>query len=213
MTDTTEEAVKVTVVNHGVGNVGSVLNMLERLGMETRAASRPDDILSPHTVRLLLPGVGAFDAGMNGMAKRGLDRAVIEAANQGIPILGICLGMQMLLESSEEGKMPGLGLLPGTSRRLIPDDPRLRVPHMGWNWVTPVREGSHVDNSHEKQRFYFAHSYAADCPSENILATTRYGLDFPSVIGRGSVVGAQFHPEKSHHFGMRFLESVVGTSR
>lgn len=195
----------VSLIDYGLGNLGSVANMLKRVGAESRRVSSPDEILASE--RVLLPGIGAFDTGMSLLVEQGLVEPLREFAASGRPLLGICLGMQLLLDSSEEGVLPGLGLISGKSVR-FPDDPSLRVPHMGWNTVTPRREDPLVAGLESDSRFYFVHSYRVVSDRDaDILATTPYGMDFASMVGHGNVRGAQFHPEKSHAFGMTILRN------
>jgi glutamine amidotransferase len=157
--------------------------------------------------KLILPGVGAFDAGMAALAARGLDEAVHRAVTEnGARLLGICLGMHLLLEKSMEGNSPGLGLVPGRARQFVPDGARVRVPHMGWNVVRPTRDSVLLDHHGEEQRFYFVHSYFAECTDPaDAAGLTTHGDDFVSVLERGRVFGVQFHAEKSHRFGMALL--------
>ena len=197
----------VSLVSYGLGNLGSVVNMLKRVGAETRLVSTPDEVLASD--RLLLPGIGAFDTGMRLLDEHGLRPAIREFAATGKPVFGICLGMQLLLDGSEEGVEPGLGLIPGTSSR-FEDQPDLRVPHMGWNIVTPEHDDPLVAGLEAESRFYFVHSYKVvpKRPADT-LGTTVYGDPFASMIRSGNVMGAQYHPEKSHAFGMRVLTNFA----
>lgn len=193
----------VSLVDYGLGNLGSVANMFKRLGVETRFVSTPEEIAASE--RLLLPGIGAFDHGMARLQDQGLDHALKEFAATGRPFLGICLGMQLLLDSSEEGSMSGLKLIPGASRRFATGS-ALRIPHMGWNSLAALRSDPLLDGVEHGARFYFVHSYhVVPADSDDALGTTPYGEDFVSVIRHANVMGAQFHPEKSHAFGMRML--------
>jgi glutamine amidotransferase len=158
---------------------------------------------------VLLPGVGAFDYGMARLSEPGFDEAVRSFAKSGRPLLGICLGMQLLLDGSEEGRSPGLGLIPGRSVRFDPSA-GMRVPHMGWNAVTPARADSFISGVPDDNRFYFVHSYhvVPDDPA-SVLATSEYGNEFASMIRVDNVMGAQYHPEKSHAFGMTVLKNFA----
>ncbi len=199
---------KVDVVNYGLGNIGSVVNMLRHIDIEVSLITTEQEVA--RSSRLLLPGVGSFDHGMTKLADSGLGAALVDRANQGVPLLGICLGMQMLAQFSAEGELPGLGMLAGSCHRLEPVDPRMRVPHMGWNWVRPARRHALTDHDGALPKFYFAHSFAMTCPEpEQVLAETDYGGVFASVAVAMNVCGAQFHPEKSHVFGMRFLSNFA----
>lgn len=195
----------VSLVDYGLGNLGSVVNMLKRVGAESRRVSTPEEILASD--RVLLPGIGAFDTGMSLLKDQGLIEPLLAFAATGRPLMGICLGMQLLLDSSEEGVEPGLGLIPGKSVK-FDEDPGLRVPHMGWNTVTPRRDDPLVSGLQDDSRFYFVHSYhVVPDRSADVLGTTPYGGEFASMVGSGNVRGAQYHPEKSHAFGMTILKN------
>lgn len=197
----------VSLIDYGLGNLGSVLNMLKRVGANSRLAKNAEEIASSD--RLILPGIGAFDTGMRLLNEAGLAPAIKAFAATGRPVLGICLGMQLLLDSSEEGSTPGLGLISGRSLR-IPDADGIRVPHMGWNSVEPVREDPLVADLPADSRFYFVHSYrVVPDDVQDVLATTEYGVPFASMIRSENVMGAQYHPEKSHAFGMRVLSNFA----
>lgn len=197
----------VSIVDYGLGNLGSVANMLKRVGAQNNRVSTPEEILAAD--RILLPGVGAFDKGTALLWDTGLSDALREFAASGRPLLGICLGMQLLLDSSEEGVSEGLGLIPGRSLR-FENAPGLRVPHMGWNEVSPQHEDPIFTSLPDENRFYFVHSYrVVPAREEDILATTTYGESFASMIRRDNVIGAQFHPEKSHAFGMVILRNFA----
>lgn len=195
----------ISIVDYGMGNLGSIANMLKYIGCRVRLAQTPDHIRSAN--RLILPGVGAFDTAMEHIRERNLREALDDAALvRKIPILGICLGMQIMTEGSEEGQMPGLGWVPARVHR-FPHDRGHRVPHMGWNIIraaggeSPIGAGLHDD-----ARFYFVHSYYVKVrdPADSMFVTN-YIVDFDSGIGRGNIQGVQFHPEKSHKFGMKLL--------
>ena len=197
----------VSIVSYGLGNLGSVVNMLKRVGTEARLVSTPEGVAASE--RLLLPGIGAFDTGMRLLDELGLTPAIKDFASTGKPVFGICLGLQLLLDHSEEGDAPGLGLIPGKSIR-FEDRPDLRVPHMGWNIVTPVREDPLVAGLEADSRFYFVHSYKVVPASDaDVLGTTAYGDQFASMIRSSNVMGAQFHPEKSHAFGKQVLKNFA----
>jgi imidazole glycerol-phosphate synthase subunit HisH len=197
----------VSLVDYGLGNLGSVANMLKRIGVESRRVSTPAEVL--HSDRVLLPGIGAFDTGMSRLADAGLDDALRDFAATGKPIFGICLGMQLLLDSSEEGTATGLGLIPGKSVR-FDTNAGVRIPHMGWNAVTATHSEPLVVGAETGSRFYFVHSYhvVPDDPAF-VLATTDYAGNFASMISRENILGAQFHPEKSHAFGMTILRNFA----
>jgi imidazole glycerol-phosphate synthase subunit HisH len=195
----------IVVVDYEMGNVGSILNMMKKLGHAVTLSRDPETI--DRADRLILPGVGSFDAGMEKMRSFGLvevlTRKVVE---QRTPILGICLGMQLLGEGSAEGKSPGLGWIASESIRF--SSAIERVPHMGWNTVQPTSPEPHwlFAGQPAESRFYFVHSYHVVCRDEaNVIATCRYGQPFHAAIARGHIMGVQFHPEKSHKFGMQLL--------
>lgn len=196
------------IVDYGLGNVGSIANMLKRLGHEARISGDVADVARAD--KLILPGVGAFDNGMESLTRKGLREVLEERVRKnGVPVLGICLGLQLMTRKSEEGSSPGLGWLPAETKAFRGRiDPALRVPHMGWNTVAPTRAGAlalPADN-----RFYFVHSYFVDCEDEGIVCgRTRHGLEFASYLCAGRIVGVQFHPEKSHRYGMALLDSFV----
>ena len=191
-----------------MGNLASVVNIIRKMGGEAIISSSPDEIRQAS--KLVLPGVGSFDVGMSALKERSLDIAIKAAVKESCAmLLGICLGMQMLFDSSEEGDQPGLGLIKGRVRRFQLSDQKLCVPHMGWNVVKPSR-ASNLFDMKAKARFYFVHSYHADCANvENISATTHYGYDFVSAVENGNVMGVQFHPEKSHRFGMALFKRYL----
>lgn len=201
----------IVVIDYGMGNVGSVVNMLRKVGADAEATGDVDAIAQAS--KLVLPGVGAFDAAMTRLRDRDLvsvlNRRVIEDA---VPILGICLGMQVMTESSEEGREAGLGWFAGGTRRFRFEDgePRLRVPHMGWNVVRTVKPTPLFDGMFEEPRFYFVHSYHVYCRNQDdVMLTTDYGYRFVSGISKGNIYGVQFHPEKSHAYGMRLLKNFA----
>jgi glutamine amidotransferase len=200
----------VTIVNTGVGNFGAIPNMLKRLGASAAITDDLDEIARAD--RLILPGVGAFDAAAGRLVELApaLARPTLE---RGVPILGLCLGMQLLANSSEEGNLPGLGWIPGrvVRFRLDDSDATLHVPQMGWNVIRIVRPTALLSDLGERPRFYFANSYHFVCDDpDDVAAISEYGYWFPAVIRHENVMGAQFHPEKSHRFGMKLLENFLG---
>ena len=199
----------ITILDYGMGNLGSIVNMFKRIGEAVMVSGDAEQIAGAE--KLLLPGVGAFDAAMqriNAMdgIREVLDRKVLIEQT---PLLGICLGMQLLTHSSEEGKLPGLGYIPGQTVR-FPASASLKVPHMGWNLIQQVHPSPLIENLPEDPRFYFVHSYYVQVEEKaHCIATAHYGRDFDAVIQRDNVFGAQFHPEKSHKFGMKLLENFA----
>jgi len=198
----------ITIVDYGMGNLGSVLNMLNKIGVKATISSSHDEILNAG--KLILPGVGAFDAAMTRIQDAGLG-VILEKRAMGdrIPILGICLGMQILTRGSEEGKLPGFGWIPAQAKR-FPVQPDLKVPHMGWNIVYPSNASRLTENCEKEARFYFVHSYAVFVDkAENSILKTEYGIEFDSAIQCDNIYGVQFHPEKSHRFGMQVLKNFA----
>jgi imidazole glycerol-phosphate synthase subunit HisH len=197
----------IVIVDYGLGNLGSIKNMLKKAGFPSLISNDPAEIEKAE--KLILPGVGAFDTGMRYLQEKGLvsilnQKALVEK----VPVLGLCLGAQLITKRSEEGVLPGLGWVDGETVRFHFDDgsPQLKVPHMGWNVLQIVNDHPYLQGLPEDQRFYFVHSYHMVCRSEaNVIANTIYGYTFSSIIGQENVVGMQFHPEKSHKFGLQVL--------
>ncbi|PIQ42569.1 MAG: imidazole glycerol phosphate synthase subunit HisH [Gammaproteobacteria bacterium CG11_big_fil_rev_8_21_14_0_20_46_22] len=202
---------KVVIVDYGVGNIGSFLNMFKKIGVAAVLSKRKEDIYQAD--KLILPGVGAFDYGMTQLENTGLLEIINTVVLEGeTPILGICLGMQLLMESSEEGQKSGLAWIKGRVKKFNFANQRiLKVPHMGWNVVKPFAYNNlFYGFEGEDIRFYFVHSYYTACEDQgNALAVTDYGGMFPSAICADHIYGVQFHPEKSHRFGMRLLKNFV----
>lgn len=197
----------IGLVDYGLGNIGSVANMFKRVGAETTRVSTADEVAAVD--KLLLPGVGSFDAGVTKLREPGLFDAIRDFAGSGRPLLGICLGMQLLMDGSDEGGLPGLGLIAGRSVR-FDDSPGMRVPHMGWSHAKPLREDPLVEDLPADSRFYFVHSFhVVPAAQEDTLAVTDYGVSFTSMVRSGNVMGTQFHPEKSHTFGMAIMRNFA----
>ncbi len=196
----------VTIVDSGMGNLASVMNMARKAGASVVLSSDPAVIRNAK--RLILPGVGAFDHGVHQLKSSGLFDVLKERAAHGTPLLGLCLGMQLLARGSEEGSEEGLGLIDGVCKRFVfPPGSVLRIPHVGWNEPRVLRPNPLLLPDDPQPRFYFTHSYHLSCADEaDIIAVADYGGDFPAAVGRGSVLGVQFHPEKSHRFGMQLLK-------
>ena len=194
----------ISIINYGVSNLGSIQNMLKKIGIKAQIVSNKDEIINAK--KLILPGVGSFDNGVTSLQKNNLFEAIITAANNDIPILGICLGMQLLGNSSEEGSLQGLGLIPGRTIKFSFRNNDLKIPHMGWNQIDPKKTNILIKNLDEESRFYFVHSYHFKPENEKYtLATTDYGINFNSIIYNNKIFGTQFHPEKSHKFGLKLL--------
>lgn len=200
----------LVIINYGLGNSSSVLNMIRKIGGDAKVSSKPADILDAS--RLIIPGVGSFDHGINQLHTFGLYQPLQMMVLKGIPILGICLGMQLFAKSSEEGKLPGLGWIEADVKRFDFSklEKPLKVPHIGWNEVSLVRDHPLFDEIPFPMRFYFVHSYHYVCASDkNVLGATHYGYDFPCAVMKDNIIGVQFHPEKSHKFGMQLLKNFV----
>ncbi len=196
----------IAIVDYGAGNLRSIQRAIETAGAETSITSKPDDVRSAS--RVVLPGVGNAAAAMNRLRESGLATVVTEAARSGKPVLGICLGMQLLFGDQEEGPTTGLGLLPGTVRSLPADH---KVPQMGWNQAE-FRAGTPMSDL-QRAYFYFVHSYIAHPDDDtDIAAETNYGVRFPSIVARDAVWGFQFHPEKSGDDGLALVKTWVDWS-
>jgi len=199
----------ITIVNYGIGNLGSMLNMFKRIGVHARIES--DSTVIERAEKLVLPGVGAFDAAMTRINSVPGLREVLDqkALVDRVPILGVCLGMQLLTCSSEEGTLAGLGWIPAATIR-FPKLSGLKVPHMGWNVAKPHTPSPLTTEVDREQRYYFVHSYCVHVNvSTHSLMRTHYGIEFDSAIGRDNIYGVQFHPEKSHRFGMQILKNFA----
>ena len=190
----------LAIVDVGLGNVASICNMLDRLGYQATLRKTPDELTERD--RYVLPGVGAYDEGVRRLHNHGwYDH--LRSLPQSTHVLGICLGMQLLGTSSEEGSLDGLGRVPAHFERF--DVAPLPVPHMGWNVVHPAREDPVFDPTLPELRYYFTHSFHAVCEDDVEIGRTQYGVSFTSAFRRGNTRGVQFHPEKSHRFGMSLL--------
>ena len=209
----------IAIVDYGIGNLRSIEKALEAVGARVVRSDRPEDIRAADKV--VLPGVGAFGACIDEIRRRGLQPPVLDAIGEGKPFLGVCVGMQLLFESSEElGRHEGLGVLPGPVRhfrtacaqapdRETPDD-SLKIPHMGWNTVHPQREDPLLRGLPADPYFYFVHSYAAaPATDSDVLAQCLHGVAFPAIVRRNNVYGVQFHPEKSQANGLRILRNFA----
>jgi glutamine amidotransferase len=199
----------ITIIDCGIGNLGSVINMFKRLGVVAEASS--DAEIIGKAKKIILPGVGAFDTAMNKLESMGLTDVILKKASvEKIPFLGICLGMQLLTNGSEEGQRKGLGLINAKTLKFsFPNEENYKIPHMGWNAVNTLQSNPLIEE--QPNKFYFIHSYYVKAESDkNVLGRTFYGQEFDSVITNGdNIFGTQFHPEKSHKFGMKLLQSFA----
>ena len=201
----------ITIVDYGVGNLGSIVNMLKKVGAKAEASSDPDVLRKAE--KLILPGVGAFDAGMKKLNETGLVPVLNELVlEKKVPVIGLCLGMQLMTGKSEEGTEAGLGWIEAETVRFKfgPENAHLKIPHMGWNTLDIQRQHPLVADLEPESRFYFVHSYHIVCADKtDVVAYTDYGYPLAAIINRENIMGAQFHPEKSHKFGMQLLKNFA----
>lgn len=201
----------ITIIDYNMGNIASIENMLKKFGAEAIVTSDPSII--EEAEKIILPGVGSFDYGMNNLNKLGITEVLkTKVLEEKIPLLGICLGMQLLTQKSEEGTLPGLGFINAKTVKFQQEhcEEKIKIPHMGWNYIKVNNESILFDDFNKEMRFYFVHSFYVECEKqENVLANTQYGKTFASVIGNDNILGVQFHPEKSHSYGMKLLKNFV----
>ena len=199
----------ITIVDYGLGNIRAFLNVYKRLNIAAKTATTPAELAT--ATKIILPGVGSFDDAMDRLGRSGLREALDDLAlRQRVPVLGVCVGMQMLAHGSDEGQRQGLGWIDADVKSLDSRAGTLPVPHMGWNDVRPVMKHRLFDQLDTGARFYFLHSYYFLCHRDaDQLAVVDYGGDFACAAHAGNVYGVQFHPEKSHHFGARLLQNFA----
>lgn len=201
----------ITIIDYGMGNIGSIVNMLRKIGADFGVSSDPDEIHKAN--KIIIPGVGSFD---NGMIRLN-ELKLIDVLNQKVveqktPVLGICLGMHLLTNKSEEGFLDGLGWIDAETIKFnSSNNNKIKIPHMGWNTVNIMKGSSPLfRNMYENAKFYFVHSYYVKCNNvTNVLTETEYGTDFASSIEKDHIFGVQFHPEKSHKYGMLLLKNFM----
>lgn len=201
----------ITIIDYGLGNVLAFSNVYKRLNIPAAVGKSASDLQG--ATKLILPGVGAFDHAMELLQQSGMREALDELVlSRAIPVLGVCVGMQILAATSEEGQLRGLGWIEGDVRKfdVASFRQRIRLPHMGWNDVNPVGPSALFAGLESDARFYFLHSYYFHCArSENILAQAEYGTTFSCAVHSNNIFGVQFHPEKSHHYGTRLLKNFA----
>ena len=197
----------ITIIDYGIGNLRSIEKAFQHVSSETIRTDDPEVIRQAD--RLVLPGVGAFGACIQEVKQRQLEKPILDAIARNVPFLGVCVGMQMLFESSsEKGTHTGLGLLKGHIKKLEPKSPALKVPHMGWNVISPAQSTPLLKGLPENAYCYFAHSfYATETNLDDVIATTEYGASLPAAFARKNIYGVQFHPEKSHEVGLLILSN------
>lgn len=199
----------ISIIDYGTGNIKSIQNALRHINADCIISDDKNEIESSDGI--ILPGVGAFPDAMKNMTQKGLDKVIIKCHDKGIPILGICLGMQLMFEEGEEvTKCKGLSLFKG---KIIKLDTNFKIPHMGWNTLNIKKESNILKNIKEGDYFYFVHSYYALMPDDDILASAYYGVDIPAAIGRHNLFGLQFHPEKSGETGLTILKNFIQITR
>jgi glutamine amidotransferase len=199
----------ITIIDYGMGNLGSIQNIIKKIGHQSIISSNIETIANSN--KIILPGVGNFDSAMNNLKSLNLVQVLKEKAANGTPLLGICLGMQLFADSSEEGVEEGLGIIPGKVKKFILPSP-YKIPHMGWNNVSYNNKCILFKNfdMFEETRFYFVHSYYYECTNpDHIAGTTMYSQPFTSSVFSDTIFGAQFHPEKSHKYGMLLLKNFI----
>lgn len=201
---------QIAIVDYGIGNVQSVVNAFIRIGARPRKVSTGDQLIAEHDQAIIMPGVGAIGEALTKLRARGLESALRQrVVNEGLPFLGICVGMQVLVEICEEfGIHHGFGWIPGRVRRLAPPGSAVRLPHVGWNTIEPVGE-SWMSTALGNRHFYFCHSYAVECPAHFVRGRSDYGVPFVAAVEQSNIYGVQFHPEMSSGSGESLLTGFL----
>lgn len=198
----------VTIVDYKVGNLGSIQNMLKKIGCPSTITSDSEKIQAAQ--KLILPGVGAFDSGINSLKEHNLWNVLNDKVlKQKTPVLGICLGMQLLCNGSEEGKEQGLGWIDADVVRFKPNAKQYKIPHMGWNHISRPKESRLFQDMYHDPKFYFVHSFFVKANDQSSIGEATYEVTFDAALEKDNILGTQFHPEKSHKFGMKLLENFV----
>lgn len=198
----------ITIIDYGMGNIASIQKMLKKLGYNSELTNNKEKILNSQ--KIILPGVGAFDYGMKNLKDQDLIQVLrYKALEEKTPFLGICLGMQLLGNCSEEGKEEGLSLIDFKTKKINFDNPKLKIPHMGWNYVEYNPNSELFKDMYDEARYYFVHSYYVEKNDSYTIATANYGFDFSAAVRKDNILGVQFHPEKSHKYGMKLLKNFV----
>jgi glutamine amidotransferase len=200
---------KIVILDYGLGNLGSVYNMLKHIDVISEISK--DHAVIEEADKLILPGVGSFDHGMQNIHESKLEELLnFKVKEQKVPVLGICLGMQLLGNGSEEGDLKGLGWIDASCKKFQFDDPALKIPHMGWNYVYESKNHTILNDFGDNPKFYFVHSYYMKCsnPVDELLKCN-YGFDFTCAVQKDNIFGFQFHPEKSHKYGMQLFKNFA----
>lgn len=199
----------ILIFDYGIGNSGSILNMIRRVGMQAEISSDSDLVRKANIC--IIPGVGSFDTCVSEFRKQESSDLLLQRISSGLKTLGICVGMQMLFNRSDEGKLEGLNLIPGEVKKFGSLDKNFtkKIPHMTWNYVTRNNEDKTYAGFENNPKFYFVHSYHAVCSEEYVSGYAQYGYRFPASVRKDNIYGVQFHPEKSHTFGMKFLNNFL----
>lgn len=201
---------KIVIIDYGMGNIGSIVNMFKYIGIDALVSSDKEIIYSAD--KLILPGVGNFDRAVENINTLNLDDTIKEMALvKKVPFLGICLGMQLMCKESEEGKLAGLSLVDAIVKKFnFSKDSNLKVPHMGWDYVDIQKESTIINDLDNRSKFYFVHSYFVCCQDvSDVLTYTTYGKEFVSSFEKDNIIGVQFHPEKSHRYGISLFKNFI----